>query len=268
MTDTFRDHAYDGAAPATFTTTPAPTHAANARTLVAAHRLATLATLRPDGHPFASVVQYVTDEQGRPITLISELAEHTKNLRVDGRASVLVSATVHEGDDPMALPRVTLLGTLREVGASGLAVAHAAFVDAHPTAASYAGFGDFTFWRLDVESVRYVGGYGRMSWIPLDAYLSTDADPLAAHADAIVTHMNDDHADACLVYARFYAGFADASSARLIGVDRLGMDLVAVVPNGLQPARVNFDDEQTTPEGVRKAVVALLVRARSADAAS
>lgn len=60
------------------------------------------------------------------------------------------------------------------------------------------------------------------------------------------------------------AGFAEASSARLIGVDRLGMDLVAVVPNGPQPACVNFDDEQTTSEGVRKAVVALLVRARSA----
>jgi putative heme iron utilization protein len=181
---------------------------------------------------------------------------------------VLVSSTVHEGDDPMALPRVTLVGTLCEVPAASLDTAHAAFVDAHPTAASYAGFGDFTFWRLDVESVRYVGGYGRMSWVPLEAYHSTDADPLAPHADGIVTHMNNDHADACLVYAQFYAGFTEASSARLIGVDRLGIDLVAVVPSGLQPARVNFDHEQTTPEGVRKAVVALLVRARSAGVAS
>ena len=39
------------------------------------------------------------------------------------------------------------------------------YLAANPTAEYYIGFGDFAFYRLDVASIRYVGGYGRMSWV-------------------------------------------------------------------------------------------------------
>jgi hypothetical protein len=100
--------------------------------LTAAHGLATLATLRPDGHPFARVVQYVHDDQGQPITLISEMAEHTKNIRIDARASIIVASTVQPGDDPMSLPRVTVLGDLRPLPAAQSDATQSAFVGAHP----------------------------------------------------------------------------------------------------------------------------------------
>jgi putative heme iron utilization protein len=196
---------------------------------------------------------------------MSELAEHTKNVRHDARASVMVSSTVSPGDDPMALPRVTLLGSM-EIAESVPDGFIGRFVAAHPTTASYVGFGDFHWWRLAVSAVRYVGGYGRMSWVPVDDYRRTDADPLHPHAEGIVAHMNDDHADACLVYAQFYAGLGDATSARLLGVDQFGLDLLATTPNGLQPTRVAFDEPETTPEGVRRAVVALFARARKGGA--
>jgi heme iron utilization protein len=76
--------------------------------------------------------------------------------------------------------------------------------------------------------------------------------------------MNTDHADANLAYARALAGIPNATSARLVAVDRLGFDLLAATPDGLQPARLNFDEPVDTPEAVRKAVVALLARARAA----
>jgi hypothetical protein len=44
------------------------------------------------------------------------------------------------------------------------------FLAAHPEAAQYAGFGDFGFWRLAVESVRWVGGFGRMQWLSDEEY--------------------------------------------------------------------------------------------------
>jgi putative heme iron utilization protein len=260
MTETFTDHAYTGPAPKPFATVTAPSHAAQARTLGAAHDLGTLATVRPDGHPFLSTVQYVLDDHGHPITLISELAEHTKNARNDARASVMVSSTVRPGDDPMALPRVTLLGVLDVVPPGERDEVAGRFVDAHPTTAAYIDFADFGLWRLEISAVRFVGGYGRMSWVPVDDYRATPPDPLARHAGGIVAHMNDDHADACLVYVRHDAGFASATSARMIGVDEHGMDFVAMTPDGIQPARVNFDEPQTTPEGVRRAVVAMLRR--------
>src|SRR5688572_13186796 len=89
---------------------PSPDDATRARTLVAAQRVATLSTLRAEGHPFGSVVQYAVSAGGAPVIFVSELAEHTKHLRADGRASVLVTSPVAGGDDPMAHPRVSLIG--------------------------------------------------------------------------------------------------------------------------------------------------------------
>jgi putative heme iron utilization protein len=258
-------HIYDGAVPKPVAPLPVPTHAEYARSLAATYDRGTLSTLNEEGYPFGSLVLYVLDDRGQPVMLLSELAEHTKNIRRDGRASVLVSSSVMPGDDPMALPRVTLVGSLVPVEreTQELAVLQAQFLAEHPSAESYVAFGDFGWWRLALDSVRFVGGYGRMSWVDVDAYMHVQPDPLARHGDAIMAHMNTDHADANLAYARALAGIANATSARMVAVDRLGFDLLASTPDGLQPARVNFDEPVDTPDAVRKAVVALLARARA-----
>jgi len=140
---------------------PTPTHAERARTLIARISTGTLCTLaiEPAGYPYGSFVT-VAFENGNPIFLISALAEHTKNLERDRRASLLVA----EGGsaDPLANGRVTMLGPCTRVEGEG-ASARAAFLAAHPNSAYYADFRDFAFWRLHVDSVRYIGGYGRMS---------------------------------------------------------------------------------------------------------
>jgi putative heme iron utilization protein len=256
-------HLYGGAAPQPLAPLPMPTHAEYARSLAATYVRGTLSTLDDEGHPFGSVVLYVLDDRGQPVMLLSELAEHTKNIRRDGRASVLVSSTVMPGDDPMALPRVTIIGSLLPVADDELPALRERFLAEHPSAENYVEFGDFGWWRLVLDSVRFVGGYGRMSWVDVDSYMHVQADPLARHGDSIMAHMNTDHADANLAYARAQATSADATSARMVAVDRLGFDLLATTPRGLQPARVNFDEPVETPDEVRKAVVALLARARA-----
>ena len=74
---------------------PTPTHAERARTLVAQISTGTLCTLalEPEGYPYGSFVTVAFDN-GNPIFLISGLAEHTKNLEGDPRASLLVQATL------------------------------------------------------------------------------------------------------------------------------------------------------------------------------
>jgi putative heme iron utilization protein len=258
-----KTHAYGSAAPKPIAPLPVPTHAEYARSLAATYIRGTLSTLDEEGYPFGSVVLYVLDDRGQPVMLLSELAEHTKNIRRDGRASVLVSSTVMPGDDPMALPRVTLVGSLAPVADEERAALQERFLEAHPSAESYVSFGDFGWWRLAPDSIRFVGGYGRMSWVDVADYVQVQPDPLARHGDAIMAHMNTDHADANLSYARAFAEITNATSARMVAIDRLGFDLLAMTPDGLQPARVNFDEPVDTPENVRKAVVALLARARA-----
>src|SRR4029077_7428584 len=182
---------------------PTPTHAERARTLVAQISTGTLCTLalEPEGYPYGSFGPVAFDN-GNPIFLISGLAEHTKNLEQDPRASLLVA----EGGsaDPLANGRVTMLGSCTRVEGDG-GSAPAAFLAAHPNSAYYADFRDFGFWKLHVDSVRYIGGYGRMSWIEKSQWHTAERDPLGPSAAGIVAHMNADHANAMVLYCKAFS---------------------------------------------------------------
>jgi heme oxygenase (biliverdin-IX-beta and delta-forming) len=143
--------------------TPPPT----LRQLLAAERHGTLATIsaRRGGWPFASLTPYALGATGEPLLLLSELAEHTRNLRNDPRVSLLVhdSSTV---DDPQAGARVTLLGTAE---VQDDADARRAYVARHPRAEEYLQLADFHVWRLSVREARYVNGFGDMGWLNSEA---------------------------------------------------------------------------------------------------
>ena len=143
--------------------TTAPSHAASAWALAVRARHGTLSTLTAAGHPYGSLVA-VALLDGAPILLLSGLAEHTHNLQRDGRCTLLLTDAAAEAS-PLAAGRVTLLGSAALVPDADLDAARSAFLSAHPEAAVYVGFRDFACWRLEVAEARYVGGFGRMSWL-------------------------------------------------------------------------------------------------------
>jgi len=246
---------------------PEPTHAERTRTLVAGQSRGSLATLAldPPGTPFGSIVTYGLDERGHPIGFVSTLAEHTRNLLADPRASLLVVEAVPEGADPLAAGRATLLGRLERVGGEAeVEAAKAAYLVANPQA-FYVAYGDFLCVRLEVLSIRYVGGFGRISWVSADDYATAEPDPLAPYAGGIVGHMNADHAGALVELCHAYAGRVDVTAARMTAVDRYGFEVVADVTGPRQQAafRVGFRTPQVVPDGVRKELVAMLHAARS-----
>lgn len=238
-----------------------PTHAERARTLVAQISTGTLCTLalEPDGYPYGSFVTVAFDD-GDPVFLISELAEHTRNLKRDPRASLLVAES--GADDPLANGRVTMLGPCARIeGDAGSA--RAAFLATHPNAAYYADFRDFAFWKLRVEAIRYIGGYGRMSWISQADWQAAAPDPLAASAAGLVAHMNADHADAMVLYSRAFSKAIDVSSATMTGIDRYGFDMSVQTPEGPRPVRIAFASPVNRPEDVRATLIAMLKDARA-----
>ena len=240
---------------------PTPTHAERARTLVAQFSTGTLCTLalEPEGYPYGSFVT-VAFANGDPVFLISGLAEHTRNLERDHRASLLVAE--NGAVDPLANGRVTLLGPCARVD-EDTDSARAAFLATHPNAAYYADFRDFGFWKLRVQAIRYIGGYGRMSWISHAEWQAAEPDPLASFAAGTIAHMNADHADAMVLYCRAFSKAADVTSATMTGVDRYGFEMSAKTPAGPRPVRVAFGRTVSTPEDVRAALVAMVKDARS-----
>jgi heme oxygenase (biliverdin-IX-beta and delta-forming) len=245
---------------------PEPSHAERARTLVAATNRGTLSTvcLDPPGYPFGSVATYALDGDGRPLLFVSTLAEHTRNARSDPRASLIVAEPVPAGSDPLAAGRVTLIGDLLEVGDAERPGVRDTYLTANPASAYYIDFGDFCFFRLEVRSLRYVGGYGRMSWVDAGDYQRAEADPLVGEpAVSVLSHMNTDHADSLIVMARTLGGRPDATEAVMTAVDRYGFDLVVAGPRGRAAARIAFGSRLTSVEEVRPEMVRLVRAARA-----
>jgi putative heme iron utilization protein len=234
--------------------------------LVEQAQSATLCTLarEPRGYPYGSLVTVVVDGEGRPLFLLSELAEHTGNLHANAECSALLTEPLGSHDQPLALGRVTILGRCAKVKEDERSTMRERFLSKQKAASYYVDFKDFAFYRLEPEALRYVGGFGRMSWVTSDDYRAAEPDPLRESAPDILKHMNEDHLDASLSYARVLAGVAEATGATMTAVDRYGFDLALTTPSGLRTARLAFDEPIQTSDDARRAMIELVKRARGA----
>jgi putative heme iron utilization protein len=235
--------------------------AAVAKVLLRTIRAGTLATLdRNTGHPFASLVNVATDVDGAPLILTSRLSTHTANLEADGRASVLLAETGK--GDPLAHPRLTVLGSFAPVARESADAARVRrrFLARHPKSELYAGFGDFSFWRMQVASAHLNGGFARAADLKAADVLTdlADADDLIAAEEGAVAHMNQDHADAIELYAVDLLGEAEGPW-KISGIDPDGADLIA----GDRIARLPFRERVTSASALREVLVALARQARS-----
>jgi putative heme iron utilization protein len=202
------------------------------------------------------------DDQGRPTFLISSLAMHTRNLRRDPRASLLV-AEERAREDPLGSARLTLLGGVAEVSDAELAVVRENYLQRHPQSEMWMDFGDFGFFRMDITEPYYVGGFGFMGWVTADDYRAAEVDPLADMAPSVIQHMNQHHADALVLMAQHYGGCA-ADSVRMTRVDRLGCDLQAMLEEGEQALRITFIRQARRANKIRIVLTEMTQEARAA----
>ena len=232
--------------------------AREARDLLKTALKGSIATLdKASGHPYASLVLTATEQDGTPLFLISRLALHTQNLQADSLASLLVDGTDNQAD-PLPGARVTFIGNVRPTGST---TARARFLARHPSAGGYASFPDFAFYALSIESAHFIGGFGRIVDLPASDLLISlaSAEGLAAAEEGIVSHMNEDHADAIALYATKLLG-SPAGAWRMTGIDPEGCDLVL----GARGLRLPFDNLITSASEARTELVRLVNVARSA----
>jgi len=227
------------------------------RDLVRGLDRAALATGLPaDGSswPYASLVLVAVDHDLSPLLLLSDLAEHTKAIAADGRVSLLFDGT-NGLDQPLTGPRVTLLGRASQTADERLA---RRFLGRHPDAGMYAGFKDFHFYRVAVERAHLVAGFGKIRWLSAAELNAVAASGLADAEPGIVSHMNEDHADAVQLYAGKLLGLG-GSDWRMTGIDAEGIDL----RRRGQVARLAFEAPLSAASEARKVLVALVGKARA-----
>ncbi|WP_233560073.1 HugZ family pyridoxamine 5'-phosphate oxidase [Oleomonas cavernae] len=227
----------------------------SARDLVRRTPTAALAVTLGDGSPYASLVLAATDHGGQPLLFISRLAEHTRALEADPRASLLFDGTVGLADR-LTGARVSLVGRLARDDDPWL---KERFFRRHPAAEIYRDFADFSLWRMVVERAHLVAGFGRIHWIDGGAFVLNAAQYAALQEGeaGVVAHMNEDHLDAIALYATQLLGEADADW-RISGVDPEGIDLIA----GDRRSRLRFPSHVSSVMEVRTRLVELVKTAR------
>jgi putative heme iron utilization protein len=204
---------------------------------------------------------YGLDDHGRPIFLISTMAMHTQNLQADPRASLLVAQQETDGE-PLGASRVTLVANVLPVPRPELAEARKLYLERHAKSKYWVDFEDFSFYRMDVIDVYYVGGFGVMGWVSASDYDRSQPDPLADSVASIIQHMNADHKDALVMLAQTFAHI-DSTEATMTAVDRLGFHVRLKTPDGMRGARIAFLREVSDPAETRKVLVEMVQQARS-----
>src|ERR1700693_4993189 len=239
-----------------------PTFAERARTSVYLGRVGSLSTLsrKQQGFPFGSVMPYGLDDHANPVLLISTMAMHTQNVQADPRSSLLVTQPDTTGD-PLGASRVTLIGNTLPVPVPDVAEARKLYLARYANSKYWVDFDDFSFYRMDVVDVYYVGGFGVMGWVSASDYSQARPDPLADAASGILEHMNADHQDGLILLARAFAGI-ESQEVAMTSVDRLGFHLRLKTQDGTRSSRIAFLREARSPSEARKVLVEMVEQAR------
>ena len=200
------------------------------------------------GFPFGSVVPYCLDAQGYPLILISRIAQHTHNLRQDGKCSLLVGE--RGAEDVQAVGRLTLLAEARQLhGEAQIAAAAQRYYRYFPDSQNHHRVHDFDFWVLAPVRWRYIGGFGAIHWLDQVALVN----PFAGDSEAdMLAHMNRDHAAAIAHYVEL-AGLPGHAPAEMVGIDSEGFHLR--IGQGLH--WLAFPTSCNSPLEVRQALVML-----------
>lgn len=223
--------------------------ALTARQLLNRQGVGVLAThsIDVEGYPFGSIAPYALNYDGEPAILISDIAQHTRNIKQNNKVSLTVFDP--QADDPQSGSRLTWIGDAEPVASSDTETRDR-YLRYFPSAESYFIAHDFSLYRISLRRARFIGGFGQIFWIEPDAMLVKN--PFRGTEGGIVEHMNRDHQQALFHYCKVF-GRAEADAVTMTGIDSEGFDLLA----DKHKLRIDFETPIHTTEEARANLVRL-----------
>lgn len=241
-----------------------------ARTVAQAMKSATFCTAckNQDGAPFGSHVDYILDEKGWPVLLLSDQALHTKNVEALPTASLYAQLTADSGGIKASMPRVTIMGTMVPVqDQDELFSFRSAYSVAHSYATQLVESDKFKFVKLKPTRIFYAGGFGvNAEWVDVEQYETAVADPLALESLALVKRINNEQrGDLATLCQQFIPGLASVLDLEVTvtTIDRLGMDIRVTTDQGARTDeyRVGFLVKVRTLEEAKSEIVKIFQEA-------
>lgn len=225
-----------------------------ARHFLKTNSVGVLAThsLDVEGYPFGSITPYFVNGKGFPSILISNLAQHTRNIQANKKVSLTIFDL--QAQDVQNSTRLTWIGDaevlprdkqLQEI-----------YLRYFPSAKTQIDLPDFHFYQITLKRARYIGGFGQIAWVePSDLVLEN---PLQDAQTDIVEHMNQDHPSTIIDYCRGLRNITPRQVS-MLGIDSEGFDILA----DNKRLRFAFDSPVLTPEDARTALVTLARKSRT-----
>lgn len=232
--------------------------------LAADHGVLCTLSAKVGGWPFGSVVPYAIDAFGRPVFMVATIAEHYRNIQADERVSLFVQApeaTSQDGVDVQTFGRLTVMGRASIATSEEREDMAPRYYFRLPSSRGYNRTHDFVFVKIDIERVRYIGGFGKIFWLDAAGFAVDPAnDELRSAAQGSIDHMNEDHRDALVDMVRgYYALDVTEEHVRLTGIDQRGLWIDV---EGHGPHRVDFP-RPTDQDGLRPSVIEAVKVARA-----
>jgi len=205
-----------------------------ARTVTSLSSSGTLCTVSRaegiEGAPFGSFVDYVLDDEGRPVFLMNELSLHTVNIRENSDEQKLVTLFVQTSSSMQDVSRCSITGQVekleRDVNIDDMDSIRMRYSISHVYADQVMDSPKFHFYRLNPTKIYYVGGFGvQTAWVPIEDYTTADPDILAREASGIVSKLNRESYDDLMLTATHLLEVEEIERVRVTNVDRLGMDI-------------------------------------------
>lgn len=222
-----------------------------------------------DGWPATSMVLPALDIDGTPILLISDLADHTRHIRADNRVSLLLSPSpganvqlIQAVQPPITSTDTARLTVFGRIQPDPDATTRACYLRAHPDACQYVDFGDFGFYRLMVEAIYWVGGFGKQRRLSGTQFVVTNCQSLKSVHDDIVAHMNADHLDALADIISYYAPQERSAGWHMHSIDCDGMVLASESTDS-PFIRIDFSKTIRTPAEARNILVEMCKKSRA-----
>lgn len=223
------------------------------------------------GFPGGSVVGFTVDDEGRPLFVFSGMSSHTQDILNDPRCSLTVADKNFKG---AADGRVNLMGNSNRIrDEKEIEAARELYLKKHP-GAFWVNFGDFNWFRMEIEAIRFVGGFARAGSVTPEEYKAASPDPIMAFGGHVADHMNDDHMSSTIAMVKHYIPSLDAENyvqeALINRVDSMGMDIKITrnpedndtLPGQPQQFKVRLPfPEAITERGAVKAAIVEMTRA-------
>jgi len=169
-----------------------------------------------EGYPFGSFVTFISGADRSLIFYASDIAQHTINLKNNSKACITLF-NLSEGDKQDSA-RLSLIGDVQKIDKDVEEISRQ-FIEFFPESSQYSNMHDFSFYKLNISQVRWIGGFGKIAWLS-----STNWNPIRPKwlkkEHSMIEHMNEDHSNSIVSALNAKLGIKD-KHARML---RLTMD--------------------------------------------